>query len=120
MPYRLLRPCAAAGCIGHATAHGYCEAHQGWYTPPERSVDDRPSSSRRGYDSSWAALRRRVLREWGIPKEEWPLWDVDHEPCFDPDIEPDHSAYKLPPRKHGEHSSKTNTDRRAGKTRIWR
>ena len=72
-----------------------------------RAPDNRPSPSERGYGSDWRKIRERTLRLYGIPMYQWHKWDVDHSPVFDKAIEPDHSKYKLTPRLHAEHSSKT-------------
>ncbi len=67
----------------------------------------RPSPSRRGYGPAWRKIRERVLREWSIPLKDWPLYDVDHNPPYDPEVELDHMKYRLTPRLHGGHSAKT-------------
>jgi hypothetical protein len=67
----------------------------------------RPSSAKRGYGVEWKRIREMVLRGAGIPFHLWPLYDVDHEPAYNIDIEPDHMKYRLTPRLHGEHSAKT-------------
>jgi hypothetical protein len=48
-----------------------------------------------------------VLARYGIPRDEWPKYDVDHNPPYDPDAEPDHRKYTLIPRLHSDHASKT-------------
>ena len=48
-----------------------------------------------------------VLQKAGIPRGEWGKYDVDHNPPYNPALEPDHTKYQLIPRLHGEHSSKT-------------
>jgi len=60
-----------------------------------------------------------VLREAGIPETEWPSWHVDHEPRY-PLLGPDHSLYRLTPRRHGEHSRLTIGQTRAGVRATWR
>jgi hypothetical protein len=72
--------------------------------------DSRKSSARRGYGNTWRKIRENVLYKNGIPRDQWPLYDVDHNPPYDPSIEPDHSRYLLIPRLHAEHSSKTATE----------
>lgn len=72
-----------------------------------RPRDKRISSSKRGYGNPWRKIRIEILKEYNIPKEKWPLYDVDHNPPYDPLIEPDHRRYKLIPRLHSEHSKKT-------------
>lgn len=70
-------------------------------------IDLRPSSGQRGYDSRWRRIRAQVLTAHGIPSRDWHLYDIDHDPPYDAEREPDHLKYKLTPRLHGEHSSKT-------------
>jgi hypothetical protein len=48
-----------------------------------------------------------VLRDHGIPQDQWPLYAVDHNPPYNPEVEPDHSKYKLVPRLIEDHNSKT-------------
>jgi len=45
----------------------------------------------------------------GIPQNQWPLYDVDHNPPYDPIKEPDHRRYVLVPRLRSDHSRKTAT-----------
>jgi hypothetical protein len=75
--------------------------------PPSFRPVSRPSPSLRGYGPSWRKIRERVLREWGIPLKDWPLYDIDHNPPYDRDLEPDHGKYQLVPRLRSEHSAKT-------------
>jgi hypothetical protein len=37
----------------------------------------------------------------------WPEYDVDHNPPYNPDIEPDHRKYTLVPMLRSDHSRKT-------------
>ncbi len=105
MPRRSKKYCIYPGCPGYALpGKDYCAKH---VPERKRSVDSRPSPSKRGYGRQWRKIRERVLREYGIPKEHWHLYDVDHEPPYDPDVEPDHTRYTLTPRLHAEHSRKT-------------
>lgn len=71
--------------------------------------DRRPSSAKRGYGASWRALREKVLTDHGIARADWFRYDVDHNPPYDPKVEPDHRKYRLVPRLHADHSSKTAT-----------
>lgn len=83
----------------------------GQYTCPDcPKKDHRVSSSRRGYGASWRTIRNQVLLSYGIAKEDWHRYDVDHNPPYDPKVEPDHRKYRLIPRLHAEHSSKTATE----------
>lgn len=106
MPHAPAKPCRHPGCpaLNH---DGYCPAHLPLYPAYERRPDSRPSSSRRGYGASWRKIREDVLRAHGIPRDRWPLYDVDHCPPYDPTREPDHRKYTLTPRLHGDHSRKT-------------
>jgi len=72
-----------------------------------RPKDNRVSSSRRGYGNSWRKIRVEILKKNNIPKEQWPLYDIDHNPPYNPSIEPNHRKYKLIPRLHADHSKKT-------------
>lgn len=75
-----------------------------------RKRDERPSSSSRGYGPEWRRVRARVLADWGIPEEDWPLYHVDHNPPYNKEVEPDHNAYELIPRLISEHNRKTATE----------
>jgi hypothetical protein len=83
----------------------YCKEHQSLQPIPVR-----PSAHARGYDATWQRIRIIVLSRAGIPREDWHLWDVDHDPPYNPEIEPDHLKYRLTPHPHGDHSSKTARD----------
>lgn len=67
----------------------------------------RPSPASRGYSYDWRKVRAEVLQKSGIPRDEWHLYDVDHNPPYDPKAEPDHRKYVLIPRLHADHSRKT-------------
>ena len=69
--------------------------------------DARKSAARRGYGHKWRKIREEVLSRAGIPQHHWYLYDVDHNPPYDPDVEPDHRKYELVPLLHAEHSWKT-------------
>lgn len=79
--------------------------------PRTRSGKDRThtkSSAARGYDRYWqTVVRPYVLRMAGISEDQWHLYDVDHNPPYDPQREPNHWAYSLVPRLHADHSRKT-------------
>jgi len=103
MPKRASKYCTYPGCKNLAVAgSNSCQVHK-----TVSNWDGRPSASRRGYGSGWRRIRIRVLKEYGIPEEEWPLYDIDHNPPYNPEVEPDHNMYILIPRLHAEHSSKT-------------
>ena len=50
-----------------------------------------------------------MLKQAGIPQTQWHLYDVDHRPAYNPDIEPDHNKYNLVPMLKADHSRKTAT-----------
>jgi hypothetical protein len=100
MPVRPLGPCRQPLCPGRAAYRRYCSKHK-------RNADTRPSASQRGYGGEWRHIRENVLRHSGISQHLWPLYDIDHDPPY-PTIGTDHMKYRLIPRLHGEHSSKTD------------
>ena len=57
---RPLRVCAQPGCPEIAVVGAYCPEHA--VTARREYVDNRPSASKRGYDSAWRKLRSRYLR----------------------------------------------------------
>jgi len=114
VPHKPLRPCLYSGCT-NTVQSGYCQAHSHFYTPPQRAVEaHRPSAALRGYDKDWQSIRTRVLSEYGVPRELWHLYDVHHEPPYNPAIEPDHNKYKLTPMLHANHSRETARSRGRG------
>ena len=107
MPYKPARPCKVPSCPGLThDQSGYCDNHAA-LRPAARARDYRPSAAQRGYDVGWRKIRCKVLQKAGIPRAEWWRYDVDHNPPYNPAIEPDHEKYTLIPRLHGEHSRKT-------------
>ena len=114
MPTRPLGPCSIPGCAKRSVRGGRCELHaaadEARLRERPRQPDTRPSAARRGYDAGWRQVRAEVLRAAGIPRAEWPLYDVDHNPPYDRARERDHRKYQLVPRLHGAHSSKTNRE----------
>jgi hypothetical protein len=78
-------------------------------------VAGRDNSQWYGYE--WRKIRARVLVAYGIPKDQWSLYDIDHNPPYNPDIEPDHRMYTLIPRLHADHSRKTATEDNTRDTR---
>ena len=87
---------------------------------PERK-DTRPSSSKRGYGSAWRRLRARILREAGIPRDQWSLYAIDHRPPYNPEVEPDHTKYELTPMLKSEHNRKTaNADQERDERGRWK
>ncbi len=108
MPTKPARMCKYPYCPNLTfDPSGYCDVHAAM-RPAARMPDKRPSAPRRGYGRDWQKIRAEVLTKAGIPRELWPLYDIDHNPRYNPAIEPDHRKYTLIPRLHGEHSSKTN------------
>jgi hypothetical protein len=117
MPHKPARPCRFLGCVRTTVSKtGFCEAHAHLYQPyaPFRGRDDRPSSAKRGYDEEWRRVRAETLTAFGIPRRDWPLYDVHHEPAYNPAMEPDHRKYRLTPLPHGDHSRETYRQRRGG------
>lgn len=104
MPTRPKAKCSMPGCPNRAIAHGRCAFHP---RGDDLGQARRLSAARRGYGPEWKKIRETVLAQHGIPKEEWPLYDVDHYPAYDASVEPDHHKYTLTPVLHGEHSRKT-------------
>jgi hypothetical protein len=88
--------------------------------PPVREADNRPSANKRGYGTEWNRIRQQVLDASMIPRNEQHLYDVDHTPCYDPVIQPDHWQYALTPRLHAEHTRITNRQKKKGETRKWK
>jgi hypothetical protein len=84
-----------------------------------RSDSERPGAHARGYDAQWRKVREDVLRAAGIPEEQWPAFDVDHEPRY-PSLGPDHSLYRLTPVRRPVHSSKTIRETHRGVKAAWR
>lgn len=104
MPTRSKSVCKYPHCPQYAVDTGaYCAEHRG----ETRAPDNRPSSFLRGYDSAWKKAREWALSRAGIPREAWPLYDVDHRPAYDREKEPDHFKYELIPMLKAEHSRKT-------------
>jgi len=115
MPHKAPRPCRYPPCVNTALAAiGYCESHAHYYQPPQRHKDTRPSSSARGYNKEWQRIRAEVLRNAGIPREAWHLYDIHHQPEYNPAIDSDHRNYTLTPMLHGEHSRETGRSRGVG------
>jgi len=117
LPRKAQKPCLFSGCTALVNS-GYCATHAHFYTTPVRTAETyRPSSFRRGYGAKWQEIRNEVLRATGIPKEIWHLYDVHHEPPYNPAIEPDHRKYHLTPMLHRDHSRETARQRgRGGKS----
>jgi hypothetical protein len=115
VPYSPARACRYPLCpMLTRDASGYCAEHRHL-----AGGGQRPSSGKRGYGPQWRRIRERILRIFGIPRQDWHLWDVDHSPPYDPAIEPDHLKYTLTPRQHADHSSKTaSRDGGFGNTRT--
>lgn len=105
MPHAPARACRYSRCpMLTRDASGFCEVHRHLSNGYDAS---RPSPAERGYGPQWRRIRERVLKEHGIPMHDWHLYDIDHEPPYAPSVEPDHMKYRLTPRLHAEHSSKT-------------
>lgn len=107
MPFKPARQCRIPYCPNLTQdASGFCDVHAD-HRGIQRGIENRPSSPKRGYGREWQKIRAEVLNKAGIPTVYWPLYDVDHRPAYNPDIEPDHRKYILTPRLHGNHSKKT-------------
>lgn len=106
MPKRPPRPCKHPGCpqLSHT---GYCEEHAPAVPASSPLSPPRRSAARRGYGRGWRRIRERALTSYGIPRHDWPLYDIDHRPPYDPDVEPNHSRYTLVPMLRSNHSRKT-------------
>lgn len=110
MPRKVSRPCKHPYCPALTlNPNGFCDSHQSDFNPYFKPNDNRPSAALRGYGRDWKyRIRPNVLKQYGIPKDLWHLYDIDHNPPYDPEIEPDHEKYILIPRLRSEHSRKTN------------
>jgi hypothetical protein len=117
------RPCKYPRCCNTTRErNGYCADHQDKAPIPKqtRKPDSRPSAAQRGYGPKWKRIREQVLRSYGIPEDQWNLYDVDHRPRYNPDVEPDHWKYHLVPMLHGDHSRKTaRCDKGKGGLNPW-
>jgi hypothetical protein len=110
MPYKPAWPCIVPGCLNVTTSKTrHCDKHAYLYKPYERPMQaiSRASAAARGYNHAWKKIREGVLRGAGIPRGEWPLYDVHHTPDYDAAIEPDHRKYTLTPKLHADHSGET-------------
>ncbi len=75
---------------------------------PTSDIDRGEHRNAKYYTSAeWRKIRAEVLTSHGIPKDIWHLYDVDHTPQYNPEVESDHRKYTLTPLLHGEHSRKT-------------
>ena len=105
MPKKPKSPCKIPFCPGFAVSGGYCEAHSP--LAEQAKTDRRAAANKRGYGAAWRKVRARVLRAAGIPEGQWYLYAVDHNPPYNPDVEPDHEMYTLLPTLIVEHNRKT-------------
>lgn len=106
MPFKPARACKAPRCPNLTNSPtGYCQAHASMV--PVRPVDTRSPDRQRDYGREWRGIRAEVLMDNGIPRSDWPKYDVDHNPRYDRNKEPDHRKYRLIPRLHADHSRKT-------------
>lgn len=123
MPYRVRRNCGHTFCPNKAVGGGvYCAEHRvlegkqrskkkNSPTPKDKG---RASSSKRGYNKKWNYIRKITLKAYGIPKDQWKLYDIHHEPAYNPKVEPDHLKYTLIPILRSEHSKITRKGHRVG------
>ncbi len=63
MPYKPLTPCKHPGCAA-LTENKYCDKHKSLHT-----TDNRPSASRRGYNSKWQTARLYFLKAHPLCEE---------------------------------------------------
>lgn len=107
MPFKPARQCRIPYCpnLTH-DASGFCDVHAD-HRGIQRGIENRPSSTQRGYGREWHKIRIEVLKRAGIPSYLWPQYDIDHNPRYNPQIESDHRKYALIPRLRGDHSRKT-------------
>jgi len=106
MPRRAKRPCSHIGCP-HLAVEGNsrCEIHKNEVQYARRKP--RPAYQR-GHDQEWKRIRIEVLKQYGIPPEDWRKYVIDHRPPYDAEVEPNHRCYTLVPMLRGKHSTKTN------------
>lgn len=74
--------------------------------------------SRVNYGPDWPRIRAEVFKAAGITENEWPSWDLDHEPRY-PLLGPDHRLYRLVPRRHQHHARKTARETASGIPSAW-
>jgi hypothetical protein len=104
----------------HAVSlHNHSLSYEEKIYPGRLVGPDRPHSGARGYDAQWRKVRAEVLSKAGIPENEWPSWDVDHDPRY-PLLGPDHSLYRLTPVRRQRHSAKTIRETHQGIQAAWR
>ncbi|MEK6684620.1 MAG: HNH endonuclease [Nitrospirota bacterium] len=78
MPYAAAKPCKSPGCPA-LTRGRFCGEHAQAHASRRAAQDERPSPSKRGYDTHWRHLRANFLRKFpacivcGAPAT-----DVDH------------------------------------------
>jgi 5-methylcytosine-specific restriction protein A len=103
---RVAKPCRYPRCPNTTRdASGYCEQHV--QHKPKRKPRTGPSYAKRGYGRGWQKIRENVLKEYGIPRERWHLYAIDHTPAYDARVEPDHEKYQLRPMLIDDHNRKT-------------
>lgn len=120
MPRRSKRPCAQPGCIALIDQGRYCETHR------TSLLDERPSSSERGYGATWQRLRLIILRRDPICQDPFGIHATLHEVAPSTDV--DHIVAKrdggqdeesnLQGLCHSCHSHKTKQQTEFGKTNI--
>lgn len=108
MPTKPARTCRSPYCPTLTRdPSGYCDAHAS-LRGIQRGLERRENASRRGYGHEWRKIRIEALKRFGIPEYQWPQYDIDHNPRYNPAIEPNHRRYELIPRLRADHSRKTN------------
>ena len=115
MPRKAQKPCLFSGCTALVNS-GYCATHAHFYNPPVRTFADyKPNPDKNKiYGRQWKSISADVKRAAGIPVELWHLYDVHHEPPYNPAVEPGHRKYHLTPMLHRDHSRETARQRGRG------
>jgi len=107
MPTAPPRLCSHPGC-GVLVQGGRCAKHK--KAKRKQYEEGRPSAAKRGYGRYWReVVRPTVLREYGIPEDDWHLYEIDHDPPYNPEVDANHWNYTLTPLTHSEHGRKTST-----------
>jgi hypothetical protein len=105
MPNRPLSACRVRTCPNRATNRGYCAKHI--KDADRQDKERRGSSTERGYDAHWNALRAQYFTAAGIPKSEWRRFRLHHRPRYDPSVDPVHEHYTLTVMTESEHNRVT-------------
>ena len=104
MRYDAKKICQSCGAV-YTGSGNFCPACKAKSRSSQKGTQRRQNGP--WYDQSWRKVREQVLTDARIPRTMWSLYDVDHNPPYNPAIEPDHRRYQLIPRLHADHSRKT-------------